>query len=224
LCLVPDGDFFKALRSGKASVETDTIDHLTPDGIRLSSGKEIKTDVIVSATGLNVQMVGGIAITVDDQAVDLSTKMFYKSVLLQDMPNAAVFLGYTHISWTLKSDLASGYICRLIKTMDKKGHAVVTPRAQGVQPIEELTVLGGLTSNYLKRVAHELPRQGASHPWRNKQNYYHDSKVLLKEAIEEPELEFVGPHATGQSGKSGKSGKGQRKATGAAGSKAAQTT
>lgn len=209
LCLVPDGDFFKTLKSGKASIETDTIDTLTEDGIRLSSGKEIKTDVIVTATGLNVRMVGGIDIRVDGEKVDLSSRMFYKSVLLQNVPNAAVFLGYTHISWTLKSDLASAYICRLIKHMDRKGLGMVVPTAPAdVQPIEELTVLGGLQSNYLKRVAHELPRQGGAHPWRNRQDYYHDSKVLLNEPIETPELRFE-KRVAGATGKAKAEAEGQ---------------
>ncbi|HEX4917395.1 MAG TPA: NAD(P)/FAD-dependent oxidoreductase [Limnobacter sp.] len=190
LCLVPDGDFFKALRSGKASVATDTIDRFVPEGIALKSGEVLRADLVVTATGLNVQMVGGMQMSLDGVPVNLSEKMFYKSVMLQDVPNAIVVLGYTHASWTLKSDLASGFVCRLLQHMDKHGHATVVAKAGTVPQVDGLTVLGGLNSNYLKRVADQLPRQGAEHPWHNKQDYYHDSKVLLEDPIDEPGLTF----------------------------------
>ncbi|MCQ8897018.1 NAD(P)/FAD-dependent oxidoreductase [Limnobacter humi] len=191
LCLVPDGDFFKALRGGKADVVTDHIERFEPEGIRLKSGELLEADLIVTATGLNVQMVGGMNLMKDGVPVNLGQKMFYKSVLLQDVPNAAVVLGYTHASWTLKSDLAAGFVCRLLKHMDKHGLTVATPHAGEVPVVNELTVLGGLSSNYLKRVADQLPRQGATHPWRNKQDYYHDQKVLLKDPVDEDGLMFA---------------------------------
>lgn len=190
LCLVPDGDFFKALCSGKASVATDTIKTFTKNGIELNSGELLEADIIVTATGLNVQMVGGMQMSIDDKPVNLSEKMFYKSVLLQDLPNCAVVIGYTHASWTLKSDLASGFVCRLLKHMDKKGYEVVVARSNGVQKVNELTVLGGLNSSYVMRVADQLPRQGAEHPWRNKQDYYHDTKTLLTDPVDESGLVF----------------------------------
>ncbi|HEX4855242.1 MAG TPA: NAD(P)/FAD-dependent oxidoreductase, partial [Limnobacter sp.] len=190
LCLVPDGDFFKALRSGKADVVTDTIKRFVPQGIELNSGKVLEADLVVTATGLNVQMVGGMAISLDGVPVNLSEKMFYKSAMLQDLPNSVVVLGYTHASWTLKSDLVSGFACRLLNFMDKKGHAVVVARAEGVNQVEGSTVLGGLNSNYLKRVADQLPRQGEDHPWHNRQDYYHDSKTLLQDPVDEPGLVF----------------------------------
>ncbi|WP_288107173.1 NAD(P)/FAD-dependent oxidoreductase [Limnobacter sp.] len=191
LCLVPDGDFFKALKSGKASVATDHIKTFTPEGIELQSGEVLKADIIVTATGLNVQMFGGIALSVDNKPVELGNKMIYKSALLQDVPNAAMVVGYTHASWTLKSDLVSGYVCRLLNWMDKKGHQVVVPKADGVNVVDGLTVLGGLNSGYLQRVSDQLPRQGERHPWHNKQDYYYDSKLLLDEPVEDPALKFA---------------------------------
>lgn len=193
LCLVPDGDFFKALRSGKASMVTDTIKRFTATGIELNSGEHLPADVIVSATGLNVQMVGGMQLSLDGKPVKLSEKMFYKSVMLQDVPNAVVVLGYTHASWTLKSDLASAFACRLLRHMDRKGLAVVTPTAHTARHVDGFTVLGGLNSNYLKRVEDQLPRQGDTHPWHNHQDYYHDSKVLLNDPVDEAGLVFQAP-------------------------------
>lgn len=190
LCLVPDGDFFKALRSGKASVVTDHIERFEAEGIRLKSGELLPADLVVTATGLNVQMAGGIALSVDKKAVTLSDKMFYKSALMQDLPNAAIVLGYTHASWTLKSDLVSKFVCRVLNHMDQQGLSVVMPQAEGVERVNEMTVLGGLNSNYLLRVADQLPRQGAVHPWRNKQDYYHDQQVLAKDPVDEPGLLF----------------------------------
>lgn len=201
LCLVPDGDFFKALRSGKASVATDTIKQFVANGIELNSGEVLEADIIVTATGLNVQMVGGMKISLDDKAVNLSEKMFYKSAMLQDLPNAAIVLGYTHASWTLKSDLVSGFVCRLLNHMDKKGHAVAVAKTADVKPVEGFTVLGGLNSGYLQRVADQLPRQGETHPWHNRQDYYHDSKTLLEDPVDEPGLVFEPAKASGNRAK-----------------------
>lgn len=191
LCLVPDGDFFRALRSGKASVATDTIKTFRPEGIELSSGEVLKADIVVTATGLNVQMVGGMQVSVDGKPMNLSEKMFYKSVMLQDMPNSAVVLGYTHASWTLKSDLASAFVCRVLKHMEKKGHTTVVAKNDGVAQVEGFTVLGGLNSGYLQRVADQLPRQGAEHPWHNRQDYYHDQKTLLNDPVDEKGLVYA---------------------------------
>ena len=193
--------FFKALRSGKASVATDTIKQFVANGIELNSGEVLEADIIVTATGLNVQMVGGMKISLDDKAVNLSEKMFYKSAMLQDLPNAAIVLGYTHASWTLKSDLVSGFVCRLLNYMDKKGHAVAVAKTADVQPVEGFTVLGGLNSGYLKRVADQLPRQGETHPWHNRQDYYHDTKTLLEDPVDEPGLVFEPAKAGGNRAK-----------------------
>jgi len=193
LCLVPDGDFFQALRSGKASVVTDRIARFNATGIELESGQHLPADIIVTATGLNVHMLGGVRVSVDGKPVKLNKTMFYKSAMLEGLPNAVVVLGYTHASWTLKSDLISGFVCRLLNHMDKKGHAVVVAKAQGVATVEGSTVLGGLNSGYLQRVADQLPRQGEAHPWRNHQDYYHDSQTLLKDPVDEAGLLFDPP-------------------------------
>ena len=128
LCAVPDGDLFDVLASGEASVVTDQIETFTETGILLKSGRELEADIIVTATGLNLQMLGGMALSVDGEARELHDAMTYKGVLVQDMPNMAWMFGYTNAPWTLKSDMAGEYLCRLMRHMDDNGHAVATPR------------------------------------------------------------------------------------------------
>jgi monooxygenase len=128
LCAVPDGDLFDVLRSGQASVVTDEIETFTETGILLKSGREIEADIIVTATGLNLQMLGGMRLSVDGEERELHDQMTYKGVLVQDMPNMAWMFGYTNAPWTLKSDIAGAYLCRLFKHMDENGYAVATPR------------------------------------------------------------------------------------------------
>ena len=128
LCAVPNGDLFKVLKSGKASVVTDQIDTFTENGVLLKSGRELEADIIVTATGLNVQMLGGMKLFVDGDARELREQMTYKAVLVEDIPNIAWIVGYTNASWTLKSDIAATYLCRLLKHMEENGHTVATPR------------------------------------------------------------------------------------------------
>ena len=124
----PNGDLFKVLASGEASVVTDQIDTFTEKGILLKSGRELEADIIVTATGLNLQMLGGMELSVDGEARELHDQMTYKGVLVENIPNLAWIFGYTNASWTLKSDIAGDYLCRLFKHMDDNGHAVATPR------------------------------------------------------------------------------------------------
>ena len=128
LCAVPNGDLFKVLKSGEASVVTDQIDTFTENGILLKSGRELEADIIVTATGLNLQMLGGMKLFVDGAARELGEQMTYKAVLVEDIPNLAWIVGYTNASWTLKSDIAATYLCRLLKHMEDNGHTVATPR------------------------------------------------------------------------------------------------
>lgn len=189
LCAVPGGDLFKALRSGKASVVTDHIDTFTEAGIKLKSGDELEADVIISATGLQMQLLGDIALTVDGEQRAPNDVMTYKGVLIEDAPNLASIFGYTNASWTLKADIAAEYICRLIKHMDANGYRMATPRdAEGCA--EDGSVMGALNSGYVKRAIDRLPRQGSKLPWRVLNHYNRDKEMLRDEPIEDGILEF----------------------------------
>ncbi len=191
LCVVPNGDLFKVLRQGKASIETDHIERFTENGILLKSGKTLEADIIVTATGLNIQIMGGMAVTVDGKTVTAGEKMTYKGVLLEDIPNAAMVFGYTNASWTLKADIASEYFCRLIRHMDKKGYKTFKVRGDSSQHTAD-TVFGGLSSGYVSRAASELPRQGKDAPWKVTQDYMSDIPVLRYSSLEDDILEFDG--------------------------------
>lgn len=189
LCVVPDGDLFKILRSGKASVETDQIEKLTDTGIQLKSGKHIEADIIVSATGLEIQILGGIKATIDGKPMDTSKHMLYKGVMVSDVPNMAMIIGYINASWTLKVDVAADYICRLLKYMDSKGLSEVIPQGDQTQLMDD-TVMGSLSSGYIARAAHVMPKQGKSAPWKVSNNYLADRKELKNASFEDGVLQF----------------------------------
>ncbi len=191
LCVVPNGDLFKVLRSGKASVVTDHIDRFTSNGIRLKSGEEIEADIIITATGLDVQMMGGVATKVDDQPIKVPDVLTYRGVLLEGIPNAAMIFGYTNASWTLKADIAAEYVCRLLNHMDKQGYSTVKPIDTEGCKVED-TVLGSLSSGYIQRAADRLPRQGSKAPWQVQQNYVHDVQRLRFAPMEDDTLSFDG--------------------------------
>lgn len=198
LCVVKDGDLFKAIKSGKASIATDHIDRFTPTGIRLKSGAELEADIIIPATGLDIQMLGGIQPSVDGEPVVLKDKIIYKNVLVEGVPNAGMIFGYTNISWTLKADIASEYLCRLFNFMDQRGIRVATPRDRENSRGED-TILGSLSAGYIQRAADRLPKQGTHGPWKSSQNYLEDVKILRFEPIEDGYLEFDGqPSRKGQ--------------------------
>jgi monooxygenase len=188
LCLVPDGDLFVALRAGKASVVTGEIDTFTETGLRLTSGEDLEADIIVTATGLKLQLMGGIKIEVDGKPVEVASTTIYKSVMFSDVPNLASVFGYTNASWTLKSDLIADYVCRLLDHMDRRGYAICTPRLGGAAIAEEPTL--PLTSGYIQRAKHLLPKQGTRKPWRMNQNYALDVMALRFGAIDDGALEF----------------------------------
>lgn len=190
LCAVPNGDLFKAIRDGHASVVTDHIDSFTETGLQLKSGATLDADIIVSATGLNVRMLGGIEMDVDGEVREPKGVLTYKAVLVQDAPNLAAVFGYTNAPWTLKADLAAGYICRLINHMDKHGYQSVRPRDTEGCAISEESVMDALNSGYVKRGAPNLPRQGTKEPWRVMNHYKSDKKMLLKAPIDDGHLEF----------------------------------
>ncbi|WP_417544709.1 flavin-containing monooxygenase [Marinobacter sp.] len=191
LCVVKDGDLFKALKAGRASIATDHIERFTETGIQLKSGEHLDADIIIPATGLDIQMLGGIKPKVDGEEVILKNKVVYKSVMVEGVPNAGIIFGYTNISWTLKVDIASEYLCRLINHMDRRGMRVAVARDTG-NSLGEDTVMGSLNAGYIKRAADRLPRQGTHGPWKSSQNYLEDVKTLRFEPIEDGYIEFDG--------------------------------
>lgn len=191
LCVVKDGDLFTALRTGRASIATDHIERFTEQGIRLKSGETLAADIIVPATGLDLQMLGGIVPSVDAQPVTLKDKVVYKNVMIEGLPNAAMIFGYTNSSWTLKVDIAAEYVCRLLNLMTKQGHQTVVARDTENSASDE-TVLGSLDAGYVRRAADRLPRQGTHGPWKASQNYLEDVKILRFDPIEDGYLEFDG--------------------------------
>lgn len=189
MCFVPDADLFRALRSGRASIVTDQIAEFTPQGIRLASGAELPADIVVTATGLRLQMLGGAALTVDGRPVDLSRHLAYKGVMAGGIPNLALALGYINASWTLKCELSARYVCRLLNHMRARGYDVClpeTPPADG-----ETRPALDLSSGYVQRAAAVLPRQGARKPWRMVQNYVSDLLALRYGALEDGALRFA---------------------------------
>ncbi len=187
LCLVPDGDFFKAIRSGKAAVETGTIERFTETGIRLVSGRELEADVIVSATGLKLRMLGGTRLSVNGVPVVPRDSWLYKGMMLSGVPNLAVAIGYTNASWTLKSELTARYVCRLLRAMDAKGATWCMPRrgsASGDAPLIDFS------SGYIERAKDILPRQGRRKPWRLHQNYVLDVAAMRFGKVADGTMEF----------------------------------
>jgi len=189
LCAVSDGDLFKALRSGKASMETDSIKRFTEKGILLESGKELEADIVISATGLNIQLMGGIDVRIDNKKVKINETLVYKNVLASGIPNAGLIFGYTNLPWTLKADIAAEYICRLLNHMDKHGYTKVEPRDLEGCATDE-TVMGALQSGYIQRAADKLPRQGTKAPWAMTQDYIRDTKTARYSRIEDDQLWF----------------------------------
>ncbi len=187
LCLVPDADLFKALRSGTAEVITDRIETFTERGIKLASGAELEADIVVSATGLKLQIFGGATIEVDGRAVAPAEMMIFKGLMCSGVPNFAFAVGYTNASWTLKVDLGSTYVCRLIAYMDKRHFREVRPRRDPA--IGEIPLLD-FSSGYVTRALAHLPRQGDRLPWRLYQNYALDRAVLGSGKVADPALEF----------------------------------
>ncbi|MCW2498076.1 NAD(P)/FAD-dependent oxidoreductase [Jatrophihabitans sp.] len=189
LCVVPNGDLFRVIRDGKADVVTDTIERFTATGIRLTSGVELDADVIVAATGLQIQMLGGAQLIVDGEPVRLNELLTYKGVLIENVPNAAMIFGYTNASWTLKADIAAEYAIRLMKHMDGSGYRQVVARAQpGDHGTESL--LGSLDSGYVRRGNPYMPRQGTRAPWIVLNNYLRDAPALRRARFDDGALEF----------------------------------
>jgi monooxygenase len=189
LCLVPDGDFFKAISNGSASIVTDRIETFTERGLALASGAELEADVIVTATGLNLRVLGDMAITVDGREIRLSETVGYKGMMFSGVPNLALALGYTNASWTLKADLVSTYVCRLLNHMDAHGYDRCTPRAP--DPSLPTQPFIDLASGYVLRSIDALPKQGDRTPWRLHQNYARDILMLKRGPLEDEAIAFA---------------------------------
>ncbi|MGY4103207.1 flavin-containing monooxygenase [Nocardia sp. R16R-3T] len=192
LCIVPNGDLFKALRSGKASIVTDHIDRFTETGIRLASGAELPADIVISATGLSVQILGGATLEVDGEPVSTREHVVYKGTLLDGIPNAMLVLGYTNASWTLKADLAAEYFCRVLNHMKANGYTKVVAIAEDADRSDQSVMGSALTSGYIQRGDGVMPRQGARGPWQVINNYFRDRVLLRKAPVEDGVLTFDG--------------------------------
>jgi len=191
LCLVPDSDLFEAIRDGRASVVTDEIETLREHGIQLRSGQELEADIIVSATGLQMLALGGIRLSVDGKAVEPGEAFVYKGTMLSNVPNFAFCIGYTNASWTLRADLASTFVCRVLNHMDRHGYRTCTPVCDpaSLQPKPLLD----LTSGYVARAAARLPKQGTGKPWVIRQNYILDMLMMKLSRMEDGVLRWASP-------------------------------
>ncbi|MGI8492786.1 MAG: flavin-containing monooxygenase [Acidimicrobiales bacterium] len=191
LCVVPDGDLFKAIKGGKASVATDHIETFTEKGLKLQSGEELIADIIITATGLDLVFVGGVELRVDGEPVDLATRLTYKGMMLEGVPNLAIAIGYTNASWTLKCDLTCDYVCRLLNHMRANGMRQCTPVNSDASVTPQ--PLLGLTSGYILRAADRFPKQGTKFPWQVHQSYLRDYRALKLSGVEDGAMVFSNP-------------------------------
>jgi monooxygenase len=186
LCAVPDGDLFRAIRNGTADVVTDRIETFTENGVLLASGRELEADVIVTATGLNVQAIGGISLTVDGEPVHLPDTVAYKGMMLSGVPNFVLAIGYTNSSWTLKIGLLCEHFCRLLAYMDAHGYDVARPEPS--DPDMPTRPFLDFAAGYIQRAVDQLPRQGDRMPWLTSMSYSSDVKLLRADSVIDPEL------------------------------------
>ena len=191
LCVAPDGNLFKAISQGRASVVTDGIDTFTEEGLRLESGVELGADVIITATGLELLFMGGLQLSVDGQKVDLADKLSYKGMMLEGVPNLALAIGYTNASWTLKCDLTCDYVCRLLNHMRAVGLRQCVPVNDDASVSHE--PLLGLSSGYIQRSAHLFPKQGSKSPWQVHQSYLRDYRAMKTSDIVDDAMVFSNP-------------------------------
>jgi len=197
LCLVPDDDLFESIRSGAADVVTDHIERFTETGILLKSGKTLEADIIVTATGLNLEVLGGAEIVVDGKPVKFSETLSYKGMMYSDVPNLASSFGYTNASWTLKADLTCAYVCRLLNHMTRTGMRQATPvRKPGDEGDEDWL---DFSSGYVQRSVHLFPKQGAKAPWKQHQNYALDLMALRFGKVDDGAMVFTNPMTAARS-------------------------
>ena len=188
LCTVPDADLFKAISSGAASVVTARITSFTETGVLLESGKHLEADIIVTATGLNLQLLGGMSLSVDGKAVDVADTVAYKAMMLAGVPNFAFAFGYTNSSWTLKVGLLCEHFCRLLSHMDTRGYDIARPEVN--DPAMQTRPLLDLSAGYVQRALDRMPKQGSGEPWRVSMDYYYDVERLREGSVDDPNLYF----------------------------------
>ncbi len=191
LCVVPDGDLFKAIKAGDASVVTDHVETYTETGIRLQSGDHLDADIVVTATGLELLFIGGIEVTVDGETLDLPSKLTYKGMMLEGVPNLALAIGYTNASWTLKCDLTCDYVTRLLNHLHQTG--LRQCMAVNQDPTVTDAPLLSLTSGYIARSRDKFPRQGSAFPWQVHQNYLRDHRALKRSSLTDAAMQFSNP-------------------------------
>ncbi|MGA7688509.1 MAG: NAD(P)/FAD-dependent oxidoreductase [Jiangellales bacterium] len=189
LCMVPDADLFRAVSSGRASIVTDTIERFEPTGVRLLSGHVLEADVVVTATGFTLNALGGVELLVDGVPIAMGDTVAYLGAMLSDVPNMAFVVGYTNAAWTLKADLVSIFVCRLLAHMDKKGYRVVTPQPPPPHETVRRPIID-VSSGYVTRSVSELPKQGSKAPWRLHQNYPLDVALFRYRPISARGLRF----------------------------------
>ncbi|MDV6249690.1 NAD(P)/FAD-dependent oxidoreductase [Vibrio sp. EA2] len=189
LCAAPDGDFFQTLRSGKADIVTDHIDHFTEKGIKLKSGQYIEADVVVTATGLDIQLMGGMAFHLNGEPINVPNRMIYKGIMIEGVPNYGWIFGYTNAPWTLKADIGGRYLCNLFTHMEQKSFAVVRP-VDNDNASTGVSMLDGFAPGYMERAKERMPRQGNEGPWVVTMHYGKDKKALTEDPIEDGFLQF----------------------------------
>jgi monooxygenase len=188
MCFVPDGDLFKAIKSGRAVVVTGEIESFTEKGIRLRSGAELEADIVVTATGLNLIFLGGIEVSVDGRAVDFGKTLNYRGAMYGGVPNLASVFGYTNASWTLKCEMICGFLCHLLNRMDKRGYQVCTPQNHDASVKEERWL--NLSSGYIERTIDKLPKRGSKSPWKMRDNYVLDAVSMRISRLEDGVMTF----------------------------------
>jgi cation diffusion facilitator CzcD-associated flavoprotein CzcO len=199
LAYVPDGDLFEAIKAGKVSVVTDHIDRFTESGVLTKSGEQLEADIIITATGFELSVMGGVAFSVDGKAVDFGETFTYRGFMNSGVPNMVWMFGYLRSSWTLRVDMLSDLVCRLLKHMDAVGATSVTPTP--LPPEEGMAQLPWISEEefnpgYLKRSMHLLPKQGPDSPWRYEADYYREREILPSIDLDEPQLRYAsGPDA-----------------------------
>jgi cation diffusion facilitator CzcD-associated flavoprotein CzcO len=189
LCAAPDGDFFKTLRSGKANIVTDHIDHFTGKGIKLKSGQYLEADVVVTATGLDIQLMGGMEFLLNGEPINVPNRMIYKGIMVEGVPNYGWIFGYTNAPWTLKADIGGRYLCNLFTHMEQNGFTVA--RAVDYDGSSTgISMIDGFAPGYMERAKERMPRQGKEGPWVVTMHYGKDKKTLLQDPIEDGVLQF----------------------------------
>ncbi len=200
LCLVPDDDLFRAIKSGKADVVTDHIDAITETGITLKSGKQLDADIIVCATGLELVILGGATFAIDGAAIEFEKEWTYKGMMCSNIPNMVQTFGYVNASWTLRADLIAGWVCRLLNHMDNKGYSSATPRCPEplANSMPKRLWIDDFSAGYMQRVLPRFPRQGDREPWINPQNYRKDRKMFRDAPLEDGALIFSRTRSSSQ--------------------------